>query len=154
MVLAWKQATEKPKWPDISHLSQAHKTYWSQYDRPVSQDGILYRKWINITTNETNLQYILPNTYRNQVLLLLHNDQLAGHLGFKRTLARVKHRFYWAGYHVFIERCCRRCKECQGRNRPTRRVQGEMKTYIVGEPLKRVSLDILGPVPRTYKGNK
>ncbi|CAC5365555.1 unnamed protein product [Mytilus coruscus] len=29
-----------------------------------------------------------------------------------------------------------------------------MKTYIVGEPLERVSLDILGAVTRTYKGNK
>jgi hypothetical protein len=32
------------------------------------------------------MQYILPNLYRNQVLELLHNDQLAVHLGFKRTL--------------------------------------------------------------------
>ena len=29
-----------------------------------------------------------------------------------------------------------------------------MKTYVVGEPLERISLDILGPVSQTYKGNK
>lgn len=29
-----------------------------------------------------------------------------------------------------------------------------MKTYIVGEPLERISIDILGPVPRTHRGNK
>lgn len=29
-----------------------------------------------------------------------------------------------------------------------------MKTYIVEEPLERISIDILGPVPRTHRGNK
>jgi transposase InsO family protein len=29
-----------------------------------------------------------------------------------------------------------------------------MKTYVVGEPPERISLDILGPVSQTYKGNK
>jgi hypothetical protein len=29
-----------------------------------------------------------------------------------------------------------------------------MKTYVVGEPLERIYLDILDPVSQTYKGNK
>jgi transposase InsO family protein len=29
-----------------------------------------------------------------------------------------------------------------------------MKTYVVGEPLERIALDILGPVTRTHTGNK
>lgn len=131
-----------------------HKTYWGQWDRLVVVEGVLYRKWTNTTTNEITMLYILPNLYRKQVLELLHNDQLAGHLGFKRTLARVKHRFYWASYTMFVERWCKHCKECQIRNQPNRRTRGKMKTYVVGEPLERVSLDILGPVSQTYKGNK
>ena len=52
------------------------------------------------------------------------------------------------------ERWCKRCKECQIRNQPSRRTMGKMKTYVVGEPLERISLDILDPVYQTYKGNK
>jgi hypothetical protein len=29
-----------------------------------------------------------------------------------------------------------------------------MKTYVVCETLDRVALDLLGPVPQTYSGNK
>ncbi|CAC5397200.1 unnamed protein product [Mytilus coruscus] len=105
-ILTWKKSSDKPKWPEISHLSQHHKTYWSQWDRLTVVDGILYRKWENTTTNDINLQYVLPSADRNRVLLLLHNDQLGGHLGFKRTIARIRHRFYWAGYTSFVERWC------------------------------------------------
>ncbi|CAC5425553.1 unnamed protein product [Mytilus coruscus] len=153
-ILTWKKSSEKPKWPEISHFSQHHKTYWSQWDRLIVVDGILYRKWENTTTNDENLQYVLPSADRNRVLLLLHNDQLGGHLGFKRTIARIRHRFYWAGYTNFVERWCKRCTECQKRNQPSHRTRGQMKTYIVWEPLERISIDILGPVTRTYKGNK
>ncbi|CAG2235842.1 unnamed protein product [Mytilus edulis] len=150
-ILTWKKSPEKPKWPEISHLSQHHKTYWSQWERLTVVEGILYRKWENTTTNDINLQYVLPCADRNRVLLLLHNDQLGGHLGFKRTIARIRHRFYWAGYTSFVERWCKRCTECQKRNQPSHHTRGQMKSYIVGEPMERVSLDILGPVTRTYK---
>lgn len=153
-VLTWKENQNKPTWQEISHLSRDHKTYWGQWDRLTVMDGVLYRKWINLTTEETTLQYILPSVYRNQVLLLLHNDQFAGHLGLKRTLARVRFRFYWAGYHVFIERWCKRCKECQQRNQPKCKSRGSLQSYVVGEPMERISLDMIGPVPRSNSGNK
>jgi hypothetical protein len=36
--------------------------------------------------------------------------------------------------------------------KPNRRSRGKMKTYVMEEPLERISLDILGPVSQTYKG--
>ena len=100
------------------------------------------------------LLLILKPIFRNQVLTLLHNDQLAGQLGFKRTLARAKDIFYWVSLHLSVEKWCKRCIECQKRNQPTRHPKGQMKTYIVGEPLARISLDMLGPVTRTHTGNR
>ncbi|CAC5384903.1 unnamed protein product [Mytilus coruscus] len=99
-MLTWTKSSEKPKWPEISRFSQHHKTYWSQWDRLIVVDGILYRKWENTTTNDENLQYILPSADRSRVLLLLHNDQLWGHSGFKRTIASIRHRFYWLGNYM------------------------------------------------------
>ena len=84
-------------------LSQAHKTYWSQWNRLTISEGILYRKWEDTHSSEITQQYILPADYRNQILTRLHNDLSAGHLGFNHTVARVRHRFYWAGYTKFIE---------------------------------------------------
>jgi hypothetical protein len=40
------------------------------------------------------------------------------------------------------------------RKGPSHNTRGAMKTYVVGETLDRVALDLLGPVPQTYSGNK
>ncbi|VDI47101.1 Hypothetical predicted protein [Mytilus galloprovincialis] len=61
-ILTWKKSPEKPKWPEISHLSQHHKTYWSQWERLTVVEGILYRKWENTTTNDINLQSSVHET--------------------------------------------------------------------------------------------
>ncbi|CAC5365554.1 unnamed protein product [Mytilus coruscus] len=60
-ILTWKKSSDKPKWSEISHLIQHLKTYWSQWDRLTVVDEILYRKWENTTTNDINLQYVLPS---------------------------------------------------------------------------------------------
>ncbi|CAC5385675.1 unnamed protein product [Mytilus coruscus] len=101
IVRQWKVNLDvKPQWQEISHLSKIHKAYWAQWDRLVVVDGILYRKWINTITNTQSLQYILHHTFRREVLKLLLDDPLAGHMGIKRTSARVRHRFYWVGYQI------------------------------------------------------
>lgn len=154
IVHEWKQNSEKPKWAHISHLSKDHKSYWSQWDRLVLKEGVLYRQWVDNTTGEIKLQYVLPIVFRDEVLQLLHNDQTAGHLAYKRTMSRVRPRFYWAGYTLFTERWCKQCNQCQKRNIQNPKTRAEMKLYVVGEPLERVALDILGPVPKTHDGNK
>ncbi|CAC5393395.1 unnamed protein product [Mytilus coruscus] len=60
-----EKVIRKPKYRNF-HLSQHHKTYWSQWDRLTVVDGILYRKWENTTTNDINLQYVLPSADRNR----------------------------------------------------------------------------------------
>ena len=153
-VIQWLNSATKPKWQDISHLDKTHKAYWAQWDRFTIVNGILYRKWINTTTSDHLLQYVLPSCFRNEVLKALHDDPLAGHMGVKRTIARVRYRFYWVGYQAFVERYCQRCIECQKRKGPSQNTRAAMKTYVVGETMDRVALDILGPVPQTYNGNK
>ena len=37
---------------------------------------------------------------------------------------------------------------------PSHNTRGTMQIHVVGETLDRVALDLLGPVPQTYSGNK
>ncbi|VDI78350.1 Hypothetical predicted protein [Mytilus galloprovincialis] len=85
---------------------------------------------------------------------MLHDDPVGGHFGVHRTLSRVSSRFYWAGYKENIEQWCKRCEICNSRKGPQKRARGAMKQYLVGAPLERVALDILGPLPITTSGNK
>ena len=49
---------------------------------------------------------------------------------------------------------CRQCKDCQERRRPHKAPQAPMQQYLVGAPMERIALDILGPLPETHDGNR
>ncbi|VDI15529.1 Hypothetical predicted protein [Mytilus galloprovincialis] len=147
------ESNEKPKWEEISVQSKELKTYWSQWDQLKLINNVLYREWISNINSEMK-QLILPSCWREEILKMLHDDPVGGHFGVHRTLSRVSSRFYWAGYKENIEQWCKRCEICNSRKGPQKRARGAMKQYLVGAPLERVALDILGPLPITTSGNK
>ncbi|CAC5381629.1 unnamed protein product [Mytilus coruscus] len=155
--LIWKmksESNEKPKWEEISVQSKELKTCWSQWDQLKLIDNVLYREWIS-NINPEMKQLILPSCWREDILKMLHDDQVEGHLGIHRTLSRVSTRFYWAEYKENIEQWCKRSEICNSRKGPQKkRARGAMKQYLVGARLERVALDILVPLPITSSGKK
>ena len=85
---------------------------------------------------------------------MLHNDPTSGHLGITRTLKRLKDRFYWVNFTETVEEWIKTCVKCQRRKNIQRKPHGVMKQYLVGAPLERVALDILGPLPESHEKNK
>ena len=72
-------------------------------------DGILCRKFIqNGVTHHT--QIVVPSKLRGKVLQQLHD--CSGHLGLKKTLGKLKQRFYWPGYEGDTEVHVQECKQC------------------------------------------
>lgn len=61
-------------------------------------------------------QVLVPAAWRPRVLAALHDD--AGHLGFHRTLAAVKDRFYWPRMTVSVRQYVASCVACQARKDP------------------------------------
>jgi hypothetical protein len=49
---------------------------------------------------------------------------------------------------------CKTCDVCAAKKRPVKHYQGPMKKYLVGSPLERIAIDIMGPLPETDKGNR
>ena len=146
-ILSWKEsARDRPSWKEISHLPYVVKTYWSQWDRLEVRDGVLYRKWINTDLNTVTWQLVLPKCWRKEVLQQLHSENVAVHLGVSRTIARVRSHFYWNDYHIFVRRWVARCHQCQAQKRPMRSVRKPLQQYEVGAPLKRIALDVFGPL--------
>ena len=41
------------------------------------------------------LQFIVPKALRDEILKMMHNCALAGHLGYKKTTQKLLQRFYW-----------------------------------------------------------
>ena len=51
---------DRPDWADVAIENVKLKKYWSQWDRILLINNVLYRKWINTTTEENILQLLLP----------------------------------------------------------------------------------------------
>ena len=123
------------------------------------EDGLLYRKWEprawqGQDASEAVFQLILPKDCRPLALKLAHSVPLSGHLGRKKTMARLSPRFYWPSMHKDVASSCQCCETCQRfRKRKPSRVP-LIPLPVVAEPFSRVAMDVVGPLPRSRSGNK
>ena len=88
---------------------------------------------------------------KKEVLKQLQDSPAPGHLGSKTTSEREK---TGVAYEKMSKSCCAQCDICCSRKKPNKTPRVGMKTYIVGAPMERIAIDVMGPVPITDLGNK
>lgn len=98
--------------------------------------------------DEITWQIVIPENLKKFVLTQLHNSPVGGHLGKERQ------RYFWFGLRKCVENWCRKCDICASRKAPIRKPKAPMRQYNVGAPLERFTIDIMGPLPASDKGNK
>lgn len=153
LIAKWKNdATEKPPWEDVSSKSNAARNYWLKWEELVLREGVLYRKF-EADGGDIWWQLVVPKGIRAEVLCLAHDHRLSGHMRVRKTLQRLRPKFYWSGYRRDIERYCQQCEQCSTR-KGTSKYRANMGTYLVGSPMQRCAMDIMGPLPMTHNGNK
>ncbi len=150
-VLRLKESrTEKPPWSEMSPLGYKMKGYWSSWELLHVQDGVLYREWVEKVGGRHRNLLVLPEKLRTKSF----DDKAAGHLGETKTLYRIRERYYWVGFKEDVVSWCKRCPDCVQKEKPRTSNRAPMRIYNVGAPMKRVALDILGPLPLSERGNK
>ena len=115
------------------------------------EDGLLCRKFRG-PSNADHTQLVLPSSLRHTILQKLHNE--LGHLGFHKTMERVKQRYYWPGYELDVQKWIAECASCQQRNTPQPTSKAPLGTITAKHPFDVLSWDIMGPLPVTSQGNK
>ena len=99
-------------------------------------------------------QLVLPRVCHGTVMSLAHSIPLAGHLGKKKTTNRVLQRFYWPTIHRDIAEFCRTCESCQ-KCSSRKGVRAPLVPLpIISQPFERITMDIVGPLPRSRLGNR
>ena len=155
-MIGWQQALlDRPKRSD-SAMKGASLTLirlWSQWKRLVLQDGLLYRTYTSVDGSNSFLQLVVPVSLRQRIMTGMHNECSGGHLATERTLEKVKARFYWPFMSSDIELHCKACALCSARRTPAPTARAPMKVDQPSFPLQRVAMDIMGPLPRTNRGN-
>jgi transposase InsO family protein len=154
-IMTWrKEGAERPPWSDVSRKSALLKAYWAEWDAIVVKDGLLCRKWQTADGRDESFLPIIPTAMQDCVLDQVHNSPSAAHFGRKKTLSMLKDRYYWINRNRSVREWCQNCRVCAGRKGPRKRQHGPAQLYLVGAPMERIAIDIVGPLPVTEHGNK
>ena len=89
------ESNSRPDTNAMSFESSTVKALWSQRQKLVVENNLLYRKWDD--EKGTTLQAIVPLSERRKVLSYSHDHPTAGHLGIRKTLSKVCQSYYWPG---------------------------------------------------------
>ena len=120
------------------------------------RNGVLMRKFRrhdvpqNASWGEYH-QIVLPTCLQSQVISLSHD---LGHLGIKKTLAKIMKYFFWPGINSDVSGYIRRCHSCQLAGKGTIKRAPLNPIKVTGEPFEKVLIDCVGPLPKTKKGNE
>ena len=144
----------KPPPNELSPLSKVSKVYFSQWNRLKIRDGVLCRKWESEDGKFYRWQIILPRVLQKMVLQQLHSSNTSAHLGIAKTSHKISQRYYWHGQSADIRAWCRYCDVCEARKLPAKPAKAPLQQHLVGAPMERIAMDILGPFPETHRGNK
>ena len=91
---------------------------------------------------------------RTKLLHWCHDRPENGHLGRDMTIAEVKNHFYWSGMDAMIARYVNTCNKCQANKGSQLATPGLlMPLPIPAQPWESISLDLIGPLNKTEKGN-
>ena len=85
---------------------------------------------------------------------MLHRGCGGGHLGVAKTFGKIQKRFFWANMKQDVSQWCKECSDCASRKSPPCTPRAPMKPVYVCNPMEKIALDILGPLPVTEAGNR
>lgn len=94
----------------------------------------------------------IPHELRSQILQKEHDDSL--HIGFEKTLDRIKKLYFWPKMSSFIQKYVRNCRICKESKPSNTSQHPEMgKQRLVTKPFQILSIDYIQSLPRSKTGN-
>ena len=116
-------------------------------------DGVL----VHLQEDEVGHDYhqiVVPVDRRHQLLVLAHASSTAGHFSKRKTLGLLQHAFTWPGLTKDITKWCRERPECQRGAQVVNSKVPLLPLPVISIPFSRMAFDLVGPLPRTKRGNK
>ena len=154
LVKSWIKAGERPEHSKIADGSYFLKSLWSQWPRLELKNDIVVRKWDVLGTDIVLWQAVIPMGYRREVLRYAHDIKASGHLGVKKTLSKIRQKYYWPGLQNDVRTYIAGCEKCCKRKEPIPSKKAPMQIIRSGYPMERIAIDIAGEFPVTERGNK
>lgn len=124
-------------------------------DWQISQNRLWkYLKLKQFPDEKLSWKLVVPESLRISVLKECHDNPSAGHLGVKKTVNRVRQHYYWPSLIADVKQYVRHCEICASHKSSQLPPSGMMgRQREVTEPFQIVSMDLMGPFPRSKQGN-
>ncbi len=111
--------------------------------------GFLWR------TESGHLQLYVPNDrdLKQTIIREFHESAHAGHQSYKRTLEKIRRRFWWNGMFTDVKNFCDGCHICQMSNASTNKPNGALNPLSI--PKRRwetVTMDFIVGLPTSAAG--
>ena len=139
----WVSKGTRPNLKEIQDRSFYVKSLWNQLERLDIKDKLLVRRWDVNETGQILWQAVVPMKQRRIVLNYAHDIKASGHLGIRKTLGRIRQRFYWPGLQNDVRAYVGGCEKCAKRKGPGRIKRAPMQIVRSGYPMERIAVDIL-----------
>lgn len=110
---------------------------------------------VPFSSNLIEWKYVVPRPQRRDIIDACHSPPTCSHLGVYKTLSRIKEKFYWPKMKYDVLKFIRNCRVCGSQKSSNQKPMGLMgKEKHVCFPFQTIAIDLMGPFPRSKKGNK
>lgn len=96
--------------------------------------------------------YLSPNSpILPKVLQQLHGSLSGGHVGYYKTLARVKADFFWKGMRSYVRHCIKECDICQQNKAENVSPTGLLQPLPIPTKIwTEISMDVIEGLPSSH----
>lgn len=122
------------------------------------ESGRLFKQCRNqypvLAGSEFRWNLVVPKNQRKSTIELNHDVATAGHLGVHKTFARLGQKYYWPKMKADVAKYIRSCLVCSAQKPEQKAPAGLLSGRPnVSRPWELICVDIVGPLPRSTKGN-
>ena len=98
--------------------------------------------------------FAIPAGLVDSVLHGIHSTPFAAHLGVRRTILHPRNRFFWPQMQTHIKTFINNCHVCAQTKQGPHNDKAPLQSIDVNEPFVFWSMDYMGPLPETGRGNE
>lgn len=97
---------------------------------------------------------ILPYSDRRNALFISHDNWYSRHSGVRKSLAKLRQRYYWPGLQEDVRAYIAGCDQCSRTEGPLKHKQAQMQVANAVAPMEHIASDILIKLPLSKMGIK
>ncbi len=150
-----RQFVQKQQQPEPLQRQSLHpdlRTYLGLWDTLYIGTDDLLRIRFRLGQNPEKGVVCLPDDLVQLVTENTHRQ--GGHCGVATTTRRILEFAFFPHLKSEVDDILKRCTQCQQKRRKGKDQRHTLVSQVEGYPFQRLSVDFVGPLPRTKKGNK